>query len=92
MHQTAVWPAQDWRWQQEKRSKHAAPLLGRPGVVKDNRKTIYVKGLPFAAEEADIEGFFSACGKVVDVRRGTNSEGADLKWEGQCECWDTLPG
>lgn len=33
---------QDWRWQQNKRSKgsHAAPSLGRPGVVKDNSRTV----------------------------------------------------
>ena len=33
---------QDWRWQQNKRSKgnQAAPSLGRPGVVKDNSRTV----------------------------------------------------
>ena len=32
---------QDWRWQQNKKSKtSAAPSLGRPGVVKDNAKTV----------------------------------------------------
>ncbi|KAK9811513.1 hypothetical protein WJX72_005124 [[Myrmecia] bisecta] len=68
---------QSWRWQDNKRQKpnHAAPSLGRPGVVKDDKCTIYVKNLPFRAEEGDLEAFFAQCGKVVDVRRGLNAEG-----------------
>ena len=50
------------------------PSLGRPGVVKDNRKTVFVRGLRPDASEADIEDFFAPVlaetgGKVVDVRR-----------------------
>jgi RNA recognition motif-containing protein len=70
---------QTWRWQDNKRQrvkgKEAAPSLGRPGVIKDEKKTVYVKNLPFTATEEDIEAFFAKAGKVVDVRRGTNSEG-----------------
>ncbi len=42
---------QDWRWQQNKKSKgnHAAPSLGRPGVVKDNSKTVSPFSEPFVA-------------------------------------------
>ena len=60
---------QNWRWQDSKRQK-VQPSLGRPGVVKDERKTVYVRNLPFAATEDDIVSFFSACGGVADVRRG----------------------
>ena len=50
------------------------PSLGRPGVVKDNRKTVFVRGLRPDASEADIEEFFAPVlsetgGKVTDVRR-----------------------
>ncbi|CAK0784495.1 hypothetical protein CVIRNUC_007699 [Coccomyxa viridis] len=67
---------QDWRWQQNKKSKiSAAPSLGRPGVVKDNAKTVYVRNLPFAATEQDIDHFFSQAGHVEDVRRGAGPDG-----------------
>lgn len=74
----AVVCAQSWRWQQNKRSKggHAAPSLGRPDVVKDDRKTVYVKNLPYRATEDDIIGFFSQAGPVADVRRGAEADGA----------------
>ena len=49
--------------------------MGRQGVVKDDRKTIYVKNLPFRATEEELDSFFSQAGKVVDVRRGTTAEG-----------------
>ncbi len=70
--------AQSWRWQQNKRSKggHAAPSLGRPDVVKDERKTVYVKNLPYRATEDDIIAFFSQAGPVADVRRGAEADGA----------------
>ncbi|CAL8469438.1 g8979 [Coccomyxa elongata] len=68
---------QSWRWQQNKRSKggHAAPSLGRPDVVKDERKTVYVKNLPYRASEDDIIAFFSQAGPVADVRRGAEADG-----------------
>jgi RNA recognition motif-containing protein len=67
---------QTWRWQQNKRSKgYAAPSLGNPGVVKDDRKTVFVKNLPFRATEDDILAFFGQAGKVVDVRRGAAADG-----------------
>ena len=42
---------QDWRWQQNKKSKgnHAAPSLGRPGVVKDISKTVSCFSKPWVA-------------------------------------------
>ena len=48
----------------------AATSLGRDDIVKDDRKSIYVRNLPFSAQEEDIISFFSACGEVTDVRRG----------------------
>ena len=71
--------AQKWRWQEGKKHGHAqaAPSFGRPDVVKDNTKSVYVKNLPFQATEDDLIAFFSQAGKVVDVRRGLNEEGKD---------------
>ena len=70
--------AQSWRWQDNKKARQsAAPSMGRPGVVKDDRKTIYVKNLPFRATEEELDGFFSQVGKVVDVRRGTTADGGN---------------
>lgn len=68
---------QDWRWHDNKRQKTAAASLGRSDVVKDDRKSIYVRNLPYSAEEEDIISFFSACGEVTDVRRGM-TDGAFL--------------
>ena len=69
--------AQNWRWQDKKKQRtgNAAPSPGRPGVVKDDRKSVYVRNLPFRATEEDLDNFFSQVGRVVDVRRGANSEG-----------------
>jgi RNA recognition motif-containing protein len=70
---------QDWRGQQQRKrprgASHAAPSLGRPGVVKDERRTVYVGNLPYAATEEDIAGFFAQCGRIVDVRRGATPDG-----------------
>ena len=60
------------------RTGAAAPSPGRPGVVKDDRKSVYVRNLPFKATEEDLDGFFSQVGRVIDVRRGANSEGAPV--------------
>ena len=48
-------------------------------MVKDDRKSVYVRNLPFRATEEDLDGFFSQVGRVVDVRRGANSEGVFLR-------------
>ena len=74
--------AQSWRWQAPKRARtqaSAAPSLGRPGVVKDDKKTVYVKNLPYAAEEADLAAHFEQAGPVVDVRRGAAPDGAPAR-------------
>ena len=69
--------AQTWRWQAPKRARThiAAPSLGRPGVAKDDKLTVYVKNLPYAAEEADLVAHFEQAGPVVDVRRGAAPDG-----------------
>lgn len=69
--------AQDWRWQDRKKPRppQAEPSLGRPGVVKDDSCSVYVRNLPFHGSEADIEAHFAAAGAVVDVRRGAMPDG-----------------
>jgi len=79
--------AQSWRWQAPKRprTQSAAPSLGRPGVAKDDRCTVYVKNLPYAAEEADVVAHFKQAGRVADVRRGVAADGAPgLRPAGAC--------
>ena len=49
--------------------------LGRPGVVKDDGKTAFVRNLPFRASEADITDFFAQAGPVADVRRQADDQG-----------------
>ena len=49
--------------------------LGRPGVVKDDYKTVFVRNISFKASEAEITDFFTQAGKVEDVRRGTDDTG-----------------
>jgi hypothetical protein len=75
---TARGAAQSWRWQAPKRprTQSAAPSLGRPGVAKDDRCTVYVKNLPYGAEEADVVAHFEQAGRVADVRRGVAADGA----------------
>ncbi len=69
---------QDWRWQDRKRSRppQAAPSLGRPGVVKDDACSVYVRNLPFHGTKEDIEAHFSPAGDVVDIRRKALPDGA----------------
>jgi hypothetical protein len=60
---------QDWRWQGSKKQRlEPAVPLGRPGVTKDDRKTVFVGNVPFAAGEAELEGFFSRVGQVGCVK------------------------
>ena len=54
----------------------AAPSPGRPGVTKDDKLTVYVGNLPYAAEEADLVAHFEQAGPVMDVRRGAAPDGA----------------
>ena len=43
--------------------------------MQDDRRTVYVGNLPYAAEDDDIAEFLQQCGEVEDVRRGiTNGE------------------
>lgn len=84
---------QDWRWQDNKRQKGAAePSWGRPDVVKDARKTVYVKNLPYAATEEDITGFFAACGEVVDLHRGMTDGALTLALDTLSPEWRSLKG
>lgn len=69
---------QDWRWQdrsKKARMPMAAPSLGRPDIVRDRRRTIFVRNVPFAATENTLVEFFSQAGKVEDVVRKTNDQG-----------------
>ncbi len=48
-------------------------------MVKDDKKTVYVKNLPYAAEDADLAAHFEQAGPVVDVRRGAAPDGAPAR-------------
>lgn len=52
-----------------------AGLQGDANVVRDSRKSVFVRNLPYDAGHEDITSFFSQAGKVVDVRRGTADDG-----------------
>ena len=57
---------QDWRWQQSKKSKtSAAPSLGRPGVVKDNAKTVTFPCQLHAAPAVDVHLISSICSTCI---------------------------
>lgn len=53
-------------------------------MVKDDRKTIYVRNVPYSATEDDVVSFFSACGVVVDFHRGmtdgASSQSEAISW------------
>lgn len=75
---------QDWRWQTKrgnkkppKKFKQDAPdsAIRNRDVVIDNRKSVLVRNIAFTAEDADLAIFFTGAGKVVDIRRGRNTEG-----------------
>ncbi|KAL6784615.1 CGL125 [Auxenochlorella protothecoides x Auxenochlorella symbiontica] len=74
--------SQDWRWQEQKKARQimAAPSLGRPDIIKDKHKTIFVRNVPFAATEEALVEFFAQAGRVVDVVRRTNAEGRLNTW------------
>ncbi|CAG9464671.1 unnamed protein product [Pedinophyceae sp. YPF-701] len=74
---------QSWRWQQpgtKRQRKVAAPSHGRDDVVRDSRRTVFVKNLPFDAEEKDLVAWFSQCGEVEDVRRKAREDGRINSW------------
>ena len=43
---------------------------------------VYVRNLPFAATEQDIDHFFSQAGHVEDVRRGAGPDGTSASHPG----------
>lgn len=57
--------------------------MGRPGVVVDETKSVYVNNLPYTATEEDVVAFFSQAGRVVDYRRREKEEGSDLPFSYQ---------
>ena len=59
-------------------ASQVAESLGRPGVVKDDARTVFVRNLPFKASEADIVDFFAQAGPVTDVRRQVDDQGLSL--------------
>ncbi len=66
-----------------KRSKHmAAPSEGRRDIVKDKSKTVFVRNVPFAAEEEEIVAYFEAAvgtaGTVDDIVRKQNPQSGKL--------------
>lgn len=56
-------------------TQYAAASHGRPGVQRDDSRTVFVRNLPFRATEADIEAFFAQAGTVEDVRRRAGDDG-----------------
>lgn len=67
---------QSWRWSASKKPKRARG----PAVPVDAEKSIYVKNLPYSAEEEDLIALFSRVGKVADVRWTCNAEGKRHGW------------
>ena len=57
-----------------------APSLGRDGVIKDNRKTVYVRNVPATATEDDLVGLFSKAGEIADIRRRAGPDGRLLAY------------
>ena len=49
-------------------------------MVRDQRKTVFVRNLPRQCAEEDLVEFMSAAGAVVDVRRPLDKEGRIQGW------------
>ncbi len=53
----------------------SANQLRNPEVIVDNRKSVLMRNVPFRADDQDLVDFFAGVGTVVDIRRGSNTEG-----------------
>ena len=64
----------NWRYDLSKvpRADHQSGV--RSNVIRDNRKTIFVKNLPYDAAREDLEKFFLSCGDIVDLRHGRTND------------------
>jgi RNA recognition motif-containing protein len=69
-------PAQPWRWGEQAAKK------AKGSVTVDNSKSIFVRNLPFAASEEDLDAFFSKAGQVVRRPLKVHTSGmlADRSW------------
>jgi hypothetical protein len=77
---------QQWRWQsgpnkkQRMQAAQAAPSRGSKDVIRDQRKTIFLRNLPKQLTERELLDFLKDCGEVLDVRRGLDKEGRIQTW------------
>uniref|UniRef100_A0A383W3L9 RRM domain-containing protein n=1 Tax=Tetradesmus obliquus TaxID=3088 RepID=A0A383W3L9_TETOB len=70
-----------WRWMPPKRMRGGVPQgatpfqpWGRPGVLKDSARSVFVRNLPFESTYEDLSTFFSQAGEVEDIRRGAQPD------------------
>lgn len=73
-----------WRWLPPKRMRggfggmatSGTPFTpwGKPGVVKDSSRSVFVRNLPFEATYEDVASFFSQAGEVEDIRRQAQTD------------------
>jgi len=48
---------------------------GKDGKERNNDKTVFVRGLPFSADEDSLRKDFAECGEIVNLRLPLNEEG-----------------